>query len=114
MGATSKASRSYEIDAMRAFAICTVVLFHYTTTWPSLDTDGWRFPSGWVGVEIFFLISGYCIAETIRRSSSAADFLARRISRLYPAFSFVVIVLAAGSRQQASRPRNLTLARARF
>ncbi len=70
-----------EIDGLRAIAIVSVVLFH---AW------GQMFPGGYIGVDIFFVISGYLITSIIfeaaeRRRFSYKDFYARRARRILPA-----------------------------
>lgn len=83
-----------DIDGLRAIAIVSVVLFH---TFPTM------LPGGFVGVDVFFVISGYLISTIIFRafdkgSFSFLDFYARRIRRIFPALSlllFGVILLGA-------------------
>ena len=83
-----------DIDGLRAVSIIAVVLFHAGVT---------RFSGGFVGVDVFFVISGFLITgllvREIDRSGrvSMREFYARRIRRLLP-LSFVTIVgtLAAG------------------
>jgi peptidoglycan/LPS O-acetylase OafA/YrhL len=82
-----------DIDGLRALAIIPVVLFH-------ADIPG--FSGGFVGVDVFFVISGYLITSIILRelnngTFSLSDFWARRAKRILPAM-FVVIasVLIAG------------------
>ena len=84
------------IDLLRFCAAAMVMLCHYFGEWaivsrlsvgatsgPSgLPTNAWL-SSGWVGVEIFFVISGYVIALSAT-GSSAADFARRRLLRLWP------------------------------
>ena len=41
---------------------------------------------GWSGVDIFFIVSGFCIGMTITRTSSFYEFIIRRFARLYPAY----------------------------
>lgn len=70
-----------EIDGLRAFAVVAVLLFH-------LEVTG--FAGGFVGVDIFFVISGFLISGLLRRDMQKADFsfagfYARRITRLFPA-----------------------------
>ncbi|MBJ2221066.1 acyltransferase family protein [Pseudomonas sp. MF7453] len=77
-----------DIDGLRAFAIITVVLFH---AFPSFV------PGGFIGVDIFFVISGYLISSIIFKelnagSFSFSGFYQRRIKRIFPA---LVLVLAA-------------------
>jgi len=74
-----------DIDGMRAIAIIVVVLYHAFPT---------KLHGGFVGVDIFFVISGYLISGIILRSVAAGgfDFLlfyARRVKRLFPALALV-------------------------
>ena len=76
-----------EIDGLRAIAVLAVVLFH-----AELGVSG-----GYVGVDVFFVISGYLITtlitrELIQSRFSMLDFWYRRIKRIFPAA--VVLVLA--------------------
>jgi peptidoglycan/LPS O-acetylase OafA/YrhL len=88
------------IDVFRGIAILMVVLFHFTARLPASAlniTDGAPAPVffGWVGVYFFFIISGYCIFMTLERSATVGLFLARRFSRIYPAFFAAVLLLFA-------------------
>ncbi len=80
-----------EIDGLRALAIAAVVLFH---AYPEL------LPGGFIGVDIFFVISGYLISRIILGgladgSFSFADFYARRIRRIVPALIVVMLATCA-------------------
>ena len=83
------AKQRLDIQILRAVAVSTVVLFHL---WPSF------LPGGYVGVDVFFVISGFLISGHIQsqlRSGNKFSFLsfyARRIRRLLPAASFVLFV----------------------
>ncbi|GHA35163.1 acyltransferase [Devosia pacifica] len=86
------------IDIFRGAAILMVVLFHFTARLPDQTLHigaGGPLPVtfGWIGVYFFFIVSGYCIFMTLERSQSVGVFLARRFSRLYPAFAAAVILL---------------------
>ncbi|GLR61150.1 acyltransferase family protein [Rhizobium indigoferae] len=77
-----------DIDGLRAVAVLSVVIFH--------ADHGWL-PGGFVGVDIFFVISGFLISSIILNdlssgSFSIATFYAKRIRRIFPA---LVTVLAA-------------------
>lgn len=77
-----------EIDGLRAFAVLPVVLFHSGLEY---------FGGGFVGVDVFFVISGYLITSIIldglkRGDFSFAEFYERRARRIFPALYFVVIV----------------------
>ena len=93
-----RARRDQTIDMFRGIAILLVVLFHFTARLPAEAlniTEGAPLPVffGWVGVYFFFIISGYCIFMTLERSETVGIFLARRISRIYPAFIAAVLIL---------------------
>ncbi len=82
------------LDGLRAIAVLSVVLFH-------ADVPG--VPGGFVGVDIFFVISGYLITELLLRELaqtggiSIANFVERRIRRLAPALTLVLLAtLIAG------------------
>ena len=75
-----------DIDGLRAFAVLSVIVFH---AFP--DT----LRGGFVGVDIFFVISGYLISSIIfqglrDKSFSFSDFYARRIRRIFPALILVM------------------------
>lgn len=77
-----------DIDGLRALAVLPVVIFHAN---PSLV------PGGFLGVDIFFVISGYLISLILFRQQSDgtfrfSEFYGRRIRRLFPA---LILVLAA-------------------
>jgi peptidoglycan/LPS O-acetylase OafA/YrhL len=82
-----------DIDGLRALAIGLVLLFH-------LSVPG--FSGGFIGVDVFFVISGYLITGSILRHHHRGDFrfgrfYARRIRRLFPAlFVTVAVTWAAG------------------
>jgi peptidoglycan/LPS O-acetylase OafA/YrhL len=76
------------VDGLRAIAVLLVVVFH---AWPNIA------PGGFVGVDVFFVISGFLITSIILEEHLAErftfrSFYARRIRRIFPA---LVIVLAA-------------------
>ena len=88
---TSGADSAYrgDIDGLRAVAVAAVVLFHAA---PSI------LPGGFVGVDIFFVISGYLITGIIlskleQGRFSYLEFFGRRVRRIGPAL--VVVVLAS-------------------
>lgn len=77
-----------EIDGLRAIAVLGVVLFHAEPTW---------LPGGFLGVDVFFVISGYLITSLLlleHRRSGTLDltaFYARRMRRLLPALGVMVL-----------------------
>ncbi|MDA9745947.1 acyltransferase [Prochlorococcus sp. AH-736-K20] len=78
-----------EIDGLRAFAVVTVIINHFNKD---------ILPSGYLGVDIFFVISGFVITSSLfqRPSKNFKDFISgfyeRRIKRLVPALSFFVLI----------------------
>lgn len=71
----------YGFDLLRCAAALLVAAFHFTRTLDGAETV---FPFGWVGVEIFFVISGYVIAYSAQQADPIR-FLKSRFLRLYPA-----------------------------
>jgi peptidoglycan/LPS O-acetylase OafA/YrhL len=88
-GTTLAKDRFYrpDIDGLRAIAILGVVAFHADKRWA---------PGGFVGVDIFFVISGYLITQLILRglasgTFSLLEFYQRRIRRIMPALVAVLL-----------------------
>ena len=83
-----------KIDMLRGVAILFVVFFHYTSHYSPdylLRDDNWSLnlaSYGWSGVDIFFIISGFCIAMTIEKIPNLYEFYLRRFARIYPAYLF--------------------------
>ncbi|WP_421697171.1 acyltransferase family protein [Ancylobacter sp.] len=78
------------IDGLRAIAVLGVVLYHFGAKW---------LPGGFVGVDVFFVISGYLICKSIYADVaegrfSLLAFYERRIRRIAPAFLAVTAVTA--------------------
>lgn len=78
-----------DIDGLRAIAVLGVVVFHI---------DQQFMPGGYLGVDMFFVISGYLITGNIIRAVDAGqwsfwDFYSQRVMRLFPAL-FVTIALS--------------------
>lgn len=76
-----------EIDGLRAFAVLSVVVFHAFPNW---------IQGGFVGVDVFFVISGFLITTHIFQSLdqgdfSFSDFFGRRVRRIFPALIFVMV-----------------------
>jgi peptidoglycan/LPS O-acetylase OafA/YrhL len=82
-----------EVDTLRAIAVMLVVLFH---GYPALV------PTGFLGVDIFFVISGYVISRAylfpvLERRTTLADFYSSRFRRLAPALLLTVLLTAVTS-----------------
>jgi len=104
---TDTESRLPELDAFRAIAIFGVLVHHYLSRWappdhtPSLYGYHYSYPQwldlGALGVQFFFMISGFVIFMTLERCEHLLEFWVRRIARLYPAFlvgTFVTFAIA--------------------
>jgi peptidoglycan/LPS O-acetylase OafA/YrhL len=94
------AARIHGLDTLRALAVTLVVLHHYVLFVSDADTFGWVGEIGWVGVDLFFALSGYLIGNQIFRALRAPEglsltrFYARRLLRTLPNF-YVVLALYA-------------------
>jgi peptidoglycan/LPS O-acetylase OafA/YrhL len=103
MQANTRAKTSFraDIQGLRALAVVSVVLDHLFH-WPS---------GGFVGVDIFFVISGFLITGLLIRewdrtgSISFLDFYRRRIKRILPAALLVVVVTVAVAALMFAHPR---------
>ncbi|OQR85933.1 acyltransferase 3 [Thraustotheca clavata] len=85
---TSKISSSYrpDVDGLRTLAVLPVVIFH---AYPD------AFPGGFIGVDIFFVISGYLISGILYKEFSKgtftyAGFYSRRVRRIFPTLILVL------------------------
>ncbi|MEQ1518072.1 MAG: acyltransferase family protein [Usitatibacteraceae bacterium] len=84
--------RRADIQSLRALAVLLVVATHAQVS---------LFPGGYVGVDVFFVLSGYLISQIILRETAATGgfdawrFYARRCKRLLPAMLLVLVCIAA-------------------
>jgi peptidoglycan/LPS O-acetylase OafA/YrhL len=82
-----------DLDALRAVAVLAVIAFHF---------DGNLLKGGFLGVDVFFVLSGYLITLLIFKqiqngNFSLLEFWKRRIARLYPALAgMIATVLLVG------------------
>jgi len=97
--AQHKSLRIQYLDGLRGIAILLVLLFHAYTRWPDIVPFEDRFATfplfayGWLGVNLFFLISGYVIFMTLDKPRSAANFFFRRWLRLFPAMLICSLIV---------------------
>ena len=84
-------SRRPDIDGLRAVSILAVLVYHLQSSW---------LPGGFAGVDVFFVISGYVVSASMMlkrrttRVSFIVSFYARRVKRLLPALTFVLLSTA--------------------
>ena len=81
--------RRTDIDTLRAISVIAVIIYHFDKSF---------FPYGYLGVDIFFVISGYVITRSILRNLKEnkfkfTDFYYRRIKRILPVL--LVVLLAS-------------------
>ncbi len=84
---TSDSHYRPDIDGLRAVAVLGVVLFHAFPT---------AFPGGFVGVDVFFVISGFLITriivtDQVKGQFRLINFYGRRIRRIFPALTLVLL-----------------------
>jgi peptidoglycan/LPS O-acetylase OafA/YrhL len=104
-------TRYQSLDLWRG-AACLMLLVYHATFYADLtfhigDTSSWSLAGVplylirkcWVGVPIFFVISGYCIAASIdslrRRDHSLWDYFVRRVRRIYPPLWIMCVITVA-------------------
>jgi peptidoglycan/LPS O-acetylase OafA/YrhL len=98
--------KNKEIQGLRAIAVIGVVLYHANFAW---------IPGGFLGVDVFFVISGYLISQMIVKELSTTgsidlpSFYARRLRRLLPTAILVIITTLAVSRHLVSPIRHRTI-----
>ena len=98
------------LDLLRAAAIAWVMLYHLTLFDLLPNPDHWVVQYGWMGVDIFFVLSGYLIASQLLQPIAAGgtprygNFFSRRILRTFPAYLAVLAVyfLVPGTREMPS------------
>jgi peptidoglycan/LPS O-acetylase OafA/YrhL len=93
-------ARLKSLDGLRGVAILLVMGFHYFyalaggTTYPYGDAfaNCFLFKYGYLGVELFFIISGFVIAMTLDSCATPQEFFVRRVSRIWPPLLFCSVV----------------------
>src|SRR5690348_2625419 len=90
--------RGAYVDGIRAVAVVAVLLYHWVSQYLPV------FDGGYVGVDVFFVLSGFVITSVlwnrpVRRGLGAEyrTFLTRRVRRLYPALLAVLLLGTAAS-----------------
>lgn len=96
------ARRILWLDVLRGIAILLVVTFHFTTRYAQKYPHNsfsnallLKVQFGWIGVHLFFMISGFIIYLTIQKKRGIWDFLVARLSRLMPPYWTAILVILA-------------------
>ena len=78
------------MDGLRAFAILPVILFHFKPTTGALAWTAWLCNRGWIGVELFFVLSGFLITgilvDSAHKPNYYKNFIVRRALRVLPLY----------------------------
>jgi peptidoglycan/LPS O-acetylase OafA/YrhL len=91
--------RMSELDGLRGLAILLVVMFHYYVRWPDIFpykgdyAEFFLFKYGFLGVQLFFMISGFVIFMSLDASKGLLEFARKRWIRLFPAMLIVTTFL---------------------
>ncbi len=107
---TSPKSRNPGLDTLRACAIALVFMYHYAIFVSRRPTFGWLSDIGWAGVDLFFVLSGYLIANQLfagiarGQALSLPRFYARRALRTLPVFWLVLAAFALFPAAMGGRP----------
>lgn len=108
-----KGTRIKFLDGFRGLAILLVIVYHAFSRWPGTVPYGVKyqgfpiFQYGWLGVQLFFLISGFVILMTLEKCSSIKEFLIRRWIRLFPGMLIATILVFATASFFYERPCGL-------
>jgi peptidoglycan/LPS O-acetylase OafA/YrhL len=104
----ARSTRYYSLDMWRGIACLAIVVCHagiytYVRETASPTTDSWLYRAllevsyyAYLGVPLFFMISGYCITATIesthRKDGSRLEYFKRRIRRIYPPYWITLLI----------------------
>lgn len=108
--ASASPQRIKAIDGLRGLSIILVLLYHAYSRWA--DLLPWAaqyryfivFEHGGLGVNLFFIISGFVIFMTLHNCTTFAEFLYRRWLRLFPAMCLATTLIYASSEWLWERP----------
>lgn len=110
-------NRNHLIDLLRIMAASWVVLFHLNLTGKS--TYNWYLfvcSYGYLGVPVFFLVSGYCILIALQHAKTPGEFIIRRLFRIFPPYWFSLVItcavilfykISSGTNSAATLPKSI-------
>ncbi len=113
MDISHKEKRIAHLDGLRGLAILSVVLFHAYSRWNQIEP--WQqneftkqmFSNGWLGVQLFFIISGFVIFWSLDRCSNLMHFGIKRWLRLFPAMLIASVLIYLSASFIPNRPAGL-------
>ena len=105
--------RIAHLDGLRGLAIIWVILFHSYSRWPeylnfvSTTQDVAVFKYGYLGVQLFFMISGFVIFMTLDKSENYINFIKKRWIRLFPAMLIATVLIYSTASFFSERPNSI-------
>lgn len=105
------------LDGLRGIAILFVILFHAFSRWPEIIPYGAEFEHvllfkyGWLGVYLFFMISGFVIFMSLENSRNIQDFFIKRWIRLFPAMLVCSLIIFLTASFFYERPAGIPVLR---
>ena len=94
--AASAGARISELDGLRGIAILLVLVFHFTPASGPLHPLAHLFQVGWIGVDLFFVLSGYLITGILLDSAGRPhyyrNFIVRRSLRIFPLYYICLLL----------------------
>ena len=89
-------TRIRQLDAVRGLAIVLVILHNESSAFPSLHLER-LFANGWMGVDLFFVLSGFLITgilvDTREAEGYFKNFYARRCLRIWPLYASLIVFM---------------------
>ncbi len=101
------------LDGLRGVAILLVICFHTYSRYPKIVpygneySDFYIFKYGYLGVQLFFLISGFVILMSLEKSKTFLQFIYKRWLRLFPAMFIATILVYSTSHFLKERPMGI-------
>ena len=117
-------NRNHLIDLLRILAASWVVIFHLNLS--GKPTRNWYLficSYGYLGVPVFFLVSGYCILIALQHAKKPAEFIIRRLFRIFPPYWFSLMItcmailfykISTGTNAAATLPKSIAEIAATF
>ncbi|NHA05929.1 acyltransferase [Mucilaginibacter sp. HC2] len=111
-------SRNHLIDLLRILAASWVVIFHLNPI--GKHAGNWYLlicSYGYLGVPVFFIVSGYCILIALQHAKKPAEFIIRRLFRIFPPYWFSLMItcvailfskLSTGTNSAAILPKSIS------